>query len=63
MSLVNATVEFQTDLASFGEGVVLSHDEESATLVIRDDEGIHWRGAEDHIVVLHYADGQVAHAG
>ncbi|CAG9180209.1 hypothetical protein LMG23992_04170 [Cupriavidus laharis] len=63
MSLVNATVEFQTDVASFGEGLVISHDDESGTLVIRDDEGIHWRGAEDHIVVILYPDEQVAHAG
>ncbi|CAG9165796.1 hypothetical protein LMG23994_00819 [Cupriavidus pinatubonensis] len=63
MSLVNATVEFQTDLASFWEGVVIAHDEEAGTLVIRDDEGIHWRGAEDHIVVILSPNEQVAHAG
>lgn len=62
MSLVNATVEFQTDLASFGEGVVIAHDEGSGTLVIRDDEGIHWRGAEDHIVVILCPAERVAHA-
>lgn len=63
MSLVNATVEFQTDLASFGEGVVIAHDEEAGTLVIRDDAGIHWRGAEDHIAVIVYPAEPVAHAG
>ncbi|MFC4524785.1 hypothetical protein [Cupriavidus pinatubonensis] len=59
---MKATVEFQTGLASFGEGVVIAHDEESGTLVIRDDEGIHWRGLEDHIVVILHPDEQVAHA-
>ncbi|WP_224000011.1 hypothetical protein [Cupriavidus pinatubonensis] len=56
-------MEFQTDLASFWEGVVIAHDEEAGTLVIRDDEGIHWRGAEDHIVVILSPNEQVAHAG
>ncbi|WP_181184540.1 hypothetical protein [Cupriavidus pinatubonensis] len=55
-------MEFQTDLASFGEGVVIAHDEGSGTLVIRDDEGIHWRGAEDHIVVILCPAERVAHA-
>ncbi|MFS8980587.1 hypothetical protein PO002_40220 [Cupriavidus necator] len=63
MSLVNATVEFQTDLDSFGEGVVIAHDEETGGLVIRDDEGIHWRGVEDHVEVILPPNEQAAHAG
>ncbi|SCU77758.1 conserved hypothetical protein [Cupriavidus necator] len=55
MSLKNATVEFQTDVSSFGEGIVVAHDESTGSLVIRDADGIHWRGVEDHIVVIEHA--------
>ncbi|CAN7778714.1 hypothetical protein LJR296_007848 [Cupriavidus necator] len=55
MSLKNATVEFQTDFDSFGEGIVISHDESTGSLVIRDTDGIHWRGVEDHIEVIEHA--------
>ncbi|GLC91981.1 hypothetical protein Tamer19_13890 [Cupriavidus sp. TA19] len=55
MSLKNATVEFQTDIDSFGEGIVIAHDESDGSIVIRDADGIHWRGVEDHIVVLNHA--------
>ncbi|MGH8785032.1 MAG: hypothetical protein ACREYA_08090 [Cupriavidus necator] len=55
MSLKNATVEFQTDSNSFGEGIVIAHDETTGSLVIRDADGIRWRGVEDHIVVINHA--------
>lgn len=55
MSLKNATVEFQTDVNSFGESIVVAHDESIGNLVIRDADGIHWRGVEDHIVVDDHA--------
>ncbi len=55
MSLIYATVEFQTDLDSFGEGIVVAHEERTGSLVIRDADGVHWRGVDDHIVVIDHA--------
>ncbi|KDP87890.1 hypothetical protein CF70_033875 [Cupriavidus sp. SK-3] len=63
MDLTNARVEFQTDLTSFGEGVVIAHDSSNGRLVIRDDDGIHWRGDEDHIEVIYLPSERSAHAG
>jgi hypothetical protein len=63
MDLTNARVEFQTDFNSFGEGVVIAHDGSSGRLVIRDDDGIHWRGFDDHIKVIDLPDERTSHAG
>ncbi|RDK06104.1 hypothetical protein [Cupriavidus lacunae] len=63
MSLMDATVEFQTDLNSFSEGIVIAHDNSTGSLVIRDAEGIHWRGIEDHIEVIDLPSERAGHAG
>ncbi|KJK22335.1 hypothetical protein UB46_22005 [Burkholderiaceae bacterium 16] len=62
MDLTNARVEFQTDINSFGEGVVIAHDSSNGRLVIRDDDGIHWRGVDEHIEVIERPDERTSHA-
>jgi hypothetical protein len=63
MNMKGAWVEFQTDLDSYGEGRVIAHNERTGDLVIRDDDGIHWRGAEDHIEVIVQPSERDTHAG
>ncbi len=58
-----AWVEFQTDLGSYGEGRVIAHNERTGDLVIRDGDGIHWRGAEDQIEVIVQPSERDMHAG
>ncbi|MGT2491345.1 hypothetical protein ACU4GD_14520 [Cupriavidus basilensis] len=55
-------MEFQTDFNAFGDGVVIAHDSINGRLVIRDDDGIHWRGVEDHIEVIERPDERTSHA-
>lgn len=43
----------QTDIASFGEGVVTEHDLETGIVTVMDDEDqSFWRGQEDLVEVI-----------
>lgn len=48
----DAWVKFEIDLNSFAEGLVIAHDASTGDLVIRDVNGIHWWGVEDHIELI-----------
>ena len=42
--MIGAPVEFQTDVCSFGEGIVVSYDEETGHLQVRGEYGEIWSG-------------------
>ncbi|MDX6008612.1 hypothetical protein [Cupriavidus necator] len=42
---------------------MIAHNERTGDLVIRDDDGIHWRGAEDHIELIVQPSELDTHAG
>lgn len=62
MNIKDAWVKFQIDLDYFGEGLVIAHDEVTGDLVIRDANGIHWWGIEDHIELIEQSFTRVANA-
>jgi hypothetical protein len=40
-------VIYQTDVTSFGEGIVTAHDERTSTVIVMDvDDGSSWRGSD-----------------
>jgi len=46
-------VIYQTDAASYGEGIVTAHDELTGTVIVMDvDDGSFWRGSDDHVEVI-----------
>lgn len=47
MSLLNKSVQFQTDVTSWGEGVVVEELPGSDLVVIVDSDGETWRGPLD----------------
>ncbi|MFL9995270.1 hypothetical protein PQR34_32265 [Paraburkholderia sediminicola] len=52
-SLKLRRVYYQTDIASFGEGVVTDHDLETGIVTVMDDENqSFWRGMEDLVEVI-----------
>jgi hypothetical protein len=52
-SLRRRRVLYQTDVASYSEGVVTTHDEKTGTVIGMDlDDGSFWRGSEDRIEVI-----------
>jgi len=52
-SLRQRRVIYQTDVASFGEGIVTDHDENTGTVIVMDiDDGSFWRGSDDNIEVI-----------
>ncbi|MDK3022960.1 hypothetical protein QO239_10185 [Cupriavidus taiwanensis] len=58
----DAWVKFEIDLNSFGEGLVIAHDEATGDLVIRDANGIHWWGVEDHIELIEQPTARAVNA-
>ncbi|CAN7719699.1 hypothetical protein [Paraburkholderia hospita] len=52
-SLRRRRVIYQTDVASYGEGIVTAHDEMTGTVIVMDvDDGSFWRGSDDNIEVI-----------
>jgi hypothetical protein len=52
-SLKHRRVLYQTDRASFGEGVVTCHDPVKGTVIVMDaDDGTFWRGSESLVEVI-----------
>ncbi|MFL9886795.1 hypothetical protein PQR66_27400 [Paraburkholderia agricolaris] len=52
-SLKLRRVYYQTDIPSFGEGVVTDHDLETGIVTVMDDENqSFWRGMEDLVEVI-----------
>jgi hypothetical protein len=51
--LTRRRVIYQTDVESYGEGVVTAHDEVTGTVIVMDvDDGSFWRGSESHIEII-----------
>lgn len=52
-SLQRRRVTYQTDIASFGEGIVTSHDMADGTVIVMDtDDGTFWRGSVELVEVI-----------
>ena len=52
-SLRRRRVIYQTDVASFGDGIVTEHGENTGTVIVMDiDDGSFWRGTDDNIEVI-----------
>jgi hypothetical protein len=52
-SLRQRRVFYQTDVSSYGEGVVTEHDQSTGTVTVMDiDDGSFWRGSECLIEVI-----------
>jgi hypothetical protein len=52
-SLRRRRVIYQTDIASFGEGIVTAHDEEKGVVIVMDvEDGSFWRGSDEDIEVI-----------
>jgi len=51
--LYRRRVIYQTDVTSYGEGIVTAHDEQTGTVIVMDvDDGSFWRGSDDDIEVI-----------
>jgi hypothetical protein len=46
-------VMYQTDVTSYGEGIVTAHDEQTGTVIVMDvDDGSFWRGSDSDVEVI-----------
>jgi hypothetical protein len=55
--VIGGPVEFQTDVCSFGEGIVVFYNEDTDHLQVRDEFGEIWNGTGDLATVIDVDQG------